>query len=271
MQLSPALPPLHCPPAPPRPAQTGTFRLDGFILRDQVGLLLAERVYCDKHGRYLQPPPQGEDAASYEARLARAMATRLQRRDSSAPLLAALGARELRSQVSAGAAAAALAAHPSPFDNQAVAPHLNLAPFMSAAPMAVRLDTPATRCWAMLVSLSLRWGRRGARGSGWELEGHPWCPFPAAPFPERCRLPVALPRRRPQSRHIVVVDQDNHAHGIITRRDLAHATGSRLARWVVFPRRPARASARATASSPADDGPSTCMPHAEFAALVLPP
>lgn len=32
-------------------------------------------------------------------------------------------------------------------------------------------------------------------------------------------------------RHIVVVDENNYAVGIVTRRDLAHAAGSRLGRW----------------------------------------
>lgn len=35
----------------------------------------------------------------------------------------------------------------------------------------------------------------------------------------------------PSPRHIVVVDESNYARGMITRRDLAHAAGSRLSRW----------------------------------------
>lgn len=46
----------------------------------------------------------------------------------------------------------------------------------------------------------------------------------AKPMGARC--PLRLP-----CRHIVVVDENNYAVGIVTRRDLAHAAGSRLGRW----------------------------------------
>lgn len=55
-----------------------------------------------------------------------------------------------------GAAGASVPpAPPSPFE-QSVTPHLSLGPFMDTAPMAVRLDTPATRVHALFVGLSLR-------------------------------------------------------------------------------------------------------------------
>ena len=40
---------------------------------------------------------------------------------------------------------------------QVVTPHLNLGPFITRAPITVRLGTPAIRVHAMFVSLSLRW------------------------------------------------------------------------------------------------------------------
>lgn len=53
---------------------------------------------------------------------------------------------------------------PRPSPTQEVEPHLNLRPFLNRAPMAVRLDTPATRVHSMLLSLSLRWD---AAAVGW--------------------------------------------------------------------------------------------------------
>ncbi|PRW45494.1 family transporter: chloride ion channel [Chlorella sorokiniana] len=186
--------------------RAGSFRLDGFIMRSQVELLLQERVHCDRHGRYLQAPPQGLDVLAWEDRLATAMAAQLQRySNSSAGNLLRLASRgvadpaaaeggggggsgALRRTGSMGSSgsAALLADHPSPFDNQEVEPHLNLGPFLNRAPATVRLETPATRVHSMMLSLSLR--------------------------------------------HIVVVDENNYAVGIVTRRDLAHAAGSRLGR-----------------------------------------
>lgn len=169
--------------------QAGTFRLDGFILRSQLQLLLDERVYCDQHGRYLDLPSSVEE---YEQQLAAAMATRLRRHPSGSLTVLrdqAACATVSSSQHSANGSATTLAAlsqHPSPFDNQAIVPHINLGPYLNRAPATVRLETPATRVHAMFVSLSLR--------------------------------------------HIVVVDELNFAHGIITRRDLAHAAGSWLGR-----------------------------------------
>lgn len=105
-------------------------------MRSQVELLLRERVHCDRHGRYLQPPPQGLDTVEWEDRLATAMAAQLQRYANSSTgsllRLASRGTAEggvhggggggsalgrpggLGSSGSAGL----LANHPSPFDNQ---------------------------------------------------------------------------------------------------------------------------------------------------------
>lgn len=175
-----------------RDPQAGTFRLDGFIMRSQVELLLQQNVFCDQHGRYLHQPRSVE---GFERQVAAAMAARLQHHPSGGPSLlralaecAANGSSQpgLLTLAGGSAGSAALAEHPSPFDNQAVTPHINLAPYLNRAPATVRLETPATRVHAMFVSLSLR--------------------------------------------HISVVDERNYARGIITRRDLAHAAGSWLGR-----------------------------------------
>lgn len=102
--------------------QTGTFRLDGFILRSQIDLLLQERVFCDRHGRYLHQHPAG-DVTEFEDRLAAAMARRLQSHPSGAGPLAELaaGGADLAaagSGVGRSSGPAVLQSHPSPFDNQ---------------------------------------------------------------------------------------------------------------------------------------------------------
>jgi hypothetical protein len=124
---------------------------------------------------------------------------------------------------------------------QAVVPHINLGPFLNRAPITVRLDTPAIRVHAMFVSLSLRCvGAPGPlprpaiqKQATPALLNSTTCPLrrscslsvPPLPSPAFSSLPVP--------RHIVVVDESNYARGMITRRDLAHAAGSRLSRWAV--------------------------------------
>ena len=115
--------------------QAGSFRTDGFIMRSQVELLLRERVHCDRHGRYLQAPPQGLDTLEWEDRLATAMAAQLQRHSncSTGGLLrlasrgmAGTGGEDGSSGSALGrpgsmgssGSAALLADNPSPFDNQ---------------------------------------------------------------------------------------------------------------------------------------------------------
>lgn len=102
-------------------------------MRSQVELLLRERVHCDRHGRYLQPPPPGLDTVQWEERLASAMALQLQRHMSSSGGLLRLASRGggeapgggggPAGQPSGlgGSGMAALLANPSPFDNQASA------------------------------------------------------------------------------------------------------------------------------------------------------
>ncbi|PSC71767.1 family transporter: chloride ion channel [Micractinium conductrix] len=152
--------------------QTRTFRLDGLILRSQVELLLAApQVHCDAHGRPLYP----QHAQRAEERIAAAMAARLGERPSGGTLggtgaVAAAaaaaangnsfdggsGGPDLRAAGSGSSPVAPLAAHPSPFDNQAVEPYLNLGPYMSLAPASVRLATPAAHVHSLLLGLSLR-------------------------------------------------------------------------------------------------------------------
>lgn len=109
-------------------------------MRSQVELLLRERVHCDRHGRYLQPPPRGLDVLEWEDRLASAMAAQLQRHSncSSGSLLrlASRGMVDAEAEGGGGGgggagselgrpgslggsgSAALLADNPSPFDNQ---------------------------------------------------------------------------------------------------------------------------------------------------------
>jgi chloride channel 7 len=61
---------------------TGRYRLDGFIMRSQVELLLQQGVHCDQHGRYLHQPP---DVPAFEQRVAAVMANRLQHHPSGGP------------------------------------------------------------------------------------------------------------------------------------------------------------------------------------------
>ena len=66
----PVYDPLHRDPA------SGACRLDGFVLRSQIELLLHHRAYCDKDGRYLHLG-QAADVDGFEEALAGAMAARL--------------------------------------------------------------------------------------------------------------------------------------------------------------------------------------------------
>lgn len=173
---------------------TGRYRLDGFVMRSQVELLLQQGVHCDQHGRYLHQPP---DVPAFEQRVAAVMANRLQHHPSGGPAYfkelaeAAAAAERRRSsseeqgpaphadsggsvtldevaspfeiqvRLSARQPAAAVPVgvlpprHLAP-DVQDVPPYLNLDPFLNQAPVTVRLATPAMRVHAMFVSLSLR-------------------------------------------------------------------------------------------------------------------
>ena len=129
------------------------------------------QVHCDAHGRPLYP----QHAQRAEERIAAAMAARLGERPSGGTLggtgaVAAAaaaaangnsfdggsGGPDLRAAGSGSSPVAPLAAHPSPFDNQAVEPYLNLGPYMSLAPASVRLATPAAHVHSLLLGLSLR-------------------------------------------------------------------------------------------------------------------
>lgn len=133
-------------------------------MRSQVELLLRERVHCDRHGRYLQPPPQGLDVSQWEDRLAGAMAAQLQRHSncSSGSLLrlASRGVADAEAEGGGGGelgrpgsldgsgSAALLADNPSPFDNQVGKAEL-------AGPvndMAMQRDGKAWPCLAMAWS-----------------------------------------------------------------------------------------------------------------------
>jgi chloride channel 7 len=101
---------------------TGRYRLDGFIMRSQVELLLQQGVHCDQHGRYLHQPP---DVPAFEQRVAAAMANRLQHHPSGRSsmlqqLAAASSGQEAEALLASSSSSglAALAKHPSPFDNQ---------------------------------------------------------------------------------------------------------------------------------------------------------
>lgn len=102
--------------------QTGAFRVDGLVMRSQIELLLQHRVYCDRHGRYLQPPPPGLDTAAWERRLAAAMTGTLQHAVSIGALrtLRSGGATssDLLAPHAGGSGHEAFSARPSPFDNQ---------------------------------------------------------------------------------------------------------------------------------------------------------
>lgn len=94
-------------------------------MRSQVELLLQQNVFCDQHGRYLHQPRSVE---GFERQVAAAMAARLQHHPSGGPSLlralaecAANGSSQpgLLTLAGGSAGSAALAEHPSPFDNQA--------------------------------------------------------------------------------------------------------------------------------------------------------
>ncbi|KAL4447790.1 hypothetical protein ABPG75_005009 [Micractinium tetrahymenae] len=193
----PVFDPLH------RDGRAGTFRADGFIVRSQLEMLLAApQAYCDAHGRYLLAPP---DVDAFEEELAAAMAYRLAHVASEGQL-AALGSP-------AGAANSGAA---------------------DASPLRQ----------ALLAT------RRSRHDGGLGAAGARPAPAPPSPFeqpvlphlnlgpfmdtaPMAVRLDTPAPRVHSlfvslSLRHLLVVDEANHAHGMITRRDLAHAAGSLL-------------------------------------------
>ncbi|KAL4442514.1 hypothetical protein ABPG77_005098 [Micractinium sp. CCAP 211/92] len=181
--------------------EAGKFRADGFIMRSQLEMLLAAPdAYCDAHGRYLHAPP---DIDAFEEGLAAAMAYRLAHASSEGQL-AGLGSP-------AGAAAAAGAA--------------------GSASSALRQPLLA--------------GQRSRRRGLGHVAPAPPSPFEQpvtlhlnlGPFMDTAPMSVRLdtPATRVHAlfvslslRHLLVVDEANRAHGMITRRDLAHAAGSLL-------------------------------------------
>lgn len=172
--------------ASPRDPATGMGRLDGFVLRAQLEVLLQRpQAWADAEGRYLSQPPDvdalelGIDAQMQAAVAGAAPA------GSSRPRALAPGQPFLPGSA-AGLQARGMERMPTIGDTISDArlgpPHLNLRPFMSLAPTAVRPGTPAADAHRLFLALSLR--------------------------------------------HLCVVDLRGYLRGIITRSDLDHAAGA---------------------------------------------
>lgn len=145
----PVYDPLHREPA------SGACRLDGFVLRSQIELLLHHRAYCDKDGRYLHLG-QPADVDGFEEALAGAMAARLRHHPSDGPLLG-LGAGGGGQGLLLATSSSSSNLRPSPFDNQVsvclcawVACFSSVAcllshPFLNCAPLCLPPRLPAGR------------------------------------------------------------------------------------------------------------------------------
>lgn len=138
----------------PREPATGMGRLEGFVLRAQLEVLLQRpEAWADAEGRYLSLP---DDVDALETAIDAQM---------QAVVAGAASAGGSMRPKAPGSAAGPAAAHgmermptigDSISDARTGPPHLNLRPFMSLAPAAVRPGTPAADAHRLFLALSLR-------------------------------------------------------------------------------------------------------------------
>lgn len=121
-----------------------TTCLVGFILRSQLLILLAERAYCDEHGRYIQD--RVESITEYEDKLNVMMHH------------AVYGGNEIADIASDSEDSndEFISDNAQERGSSALRAHLNLEPFMDCGMITVRPDTPAAHCHHMFVTMSLR-------------------------------------------------------------------------------------------------------------------
>jgi chloride channel 7 len=190
------------------PGEDPVPKLEGFVLRSQLLVLLQEQAFCDANGAYLDAPP---DVVAYEARLQAlmdvaklcsdglggALEHRLDPLAGQGGLESTVGAspamlqtlETLQSLQTVPNLAPFLGtptpdgASPSGSSAPMLSPalYLNLTPFLDRGVITVRPDTPAVTIHRLFVGLSLR--------------------------------------------HLCVTDAQSRVTGIITRRDLDHAGG----------------------------------------------